>query len=655
MKRIRILAFLMAAALLAAGLAGCGGKSNSPGSKEPSGPFGTDEPSTEKDVRQLAQAVYPTRDYKTEDELWEAEQQSRNRATEEFKKAYGAFAGLTADELFRGSDGNVIYSPLSLYYALALSACGAEGETQAQLLDLLGWDSAEALKDDCRNLFEAFYWDRGIEGGYKFQMADSLWYQEGLPLKEEFLSMTRGDFYGDIFQGDFSSAAMKSAMAAWVKEHTGGLIQPEAEKGKETEAGDSLEMLHILNTIYYYVEWQYQFNSEETKPDTFYVSDQLRIPCDFMNMSTSGTFYRGDGYLMATLGTKQGSVDFILPDKGVDVRSLLTSPQARADILGKHQEGLYGDIVWKIPKISYGAQFSLKEILMNLGITDAFSDENADFSGMTDDPVWIDTVKQAAHIGINEEGIEAAAFTDLGYCGAGMPQDHAEMILDRPFLYVIRDDFCGSMPVFIGICENPAEDGAGGASAAAGKGSAVTKETDEADDGEEETEPAYEKLTSAPEITLQDARLSSTLHDVSVQSSTYSWNYADEEHPDQMTGLTACGEAPLDSGSWDVVIPVSEADRSDGAPYTVFCPVTPDSVTVREWDASSMEASEGLTSASAEGESGTYKETAADPFILLRPDRIYEIILDWSKDKLAERKFYGRASYVIKTAGKAGE
>ena len=636
MKRIRIFAFLMAAALLAAGLAGCGRQSADTGP-----------------VRQLAQAVYPSRDYKTEDELWEAEQKSRNGATEEFIEAYGAFAGLTADELFRGSSGNVIYSPLSLYYALALSACGAEGETQAQLLGLLGWDSAEALKDDCRNLFEAFYCDRGIEGDYKFQMADSLWYQEGLPLREEFLAMTRDDFYGDIFQGDFSSSAMQSAMAAWVKEHTGGLIQPEPEK--ETAAGDSLEMLHILNTIYYYVEWQYQFNSEETKQDTFYVSDRLEVPCDFMNMSTSGTFYRGDDYLMSALGTKHGSVDFILPDKGTDVRSLLTSPQARTDILGKHQEGLYGDIVWKIPKISYGAQFSLKEILMNLGITDAFSDEKADFSGMTDTQVWIDTVKQAAHIGINEEGIEAAAFTDLGYSGAGMPQDHAEMILDRPFLYVIRDDFCGFMPVFIGICENPAEDSAGGASAAAGKGGAVTKETDEAEEGEEGAEPACEKLTSAPEITLQDARLSSTLHGVSVRPGDYSWNYVDEDHPDQMVGLTACGEAPLDSGSWGVVVPVSGADCPDGAPYTVFCPVTPDSVTVREWDASSMEASERLAAMSSEGDSGTYKETVADPFILLKPDRIYEIILDWSKDKLAERKFYGQASYVVKTASEAGE
>ena len=95
-------------------------------------------------------------------------------------------------------------------------------------------------------------------------------------------------------------------------------------------------------------------------------------------------------------------------------------------------------------------------MLAKLGMEKAF-DETAEFTAMTDDPVWIDSATQMVHVGINEDGVEAAAYTDLGYAGAGMPQDKAEMILDRPFLFVIRDSYCGYAPIFIGVCVNPSE------------------------------------------------------------------------------------------------------------------------------------------------------------------------------------------------------
>lgn len=58
-----------------------------------------------------------------------------------------------------------------------------------------------------------------------------------------------------------------------------------------------------------------------------------------MNMTTMGTFYEENGYLMSSLATKHGTVDFILPDEGVDVRSLLASGDMRTDILGRRRGG----------------------------------------------------------------------------------------------------------------------------------------------------------------------------------------------------------------------------------------------------------------------------------------------------------------------------
>ena len=87
-----------------------------------------------------------------------------------------------------------------------------------------------------------------------------------------------------------------------------------------------------------------------------------------------------------------------------------------------------------------------------MGVSAAFSPEKADFSGISDEVCWIDSVIQKAHIGIDENGIEAASFAQMDWAGAALPSGRAEMILDRPFLYVVQEKEC---PVFIGICENP--------------------------------------------------------------------------------------------------------------------------------------------------------------------------------------------------------
>ena len=98
------------------------------------------------------------------------------------------------------------------------------------------------------------------------------------------------------------------------------------------------------------------------------------------------------------------------------------------------------------------SDLELAEILSALGMNDAFTGE-ADFSGISDqEPLFISNIRQNAHLGIDEEGVEGAAYTEIMYAGAALPKDEAEMILDRPFLYAIENN---GQIVFIGICENP--------------------------------------------------------------------------------------------------------------------------------------------------------------------------------------------------------
>jgi len=439
--------FLAAGCLLVtASLSGCAGEIES-------------EAKMTKDVEVLAQADYPKEPvYKDDNDRWE--DRKGKEVPETFKESYNAFAIQTTSALFKDRSENSIYSPLGLYYALAFASQGAEGTTREEMLALLGYKDGNALAEDCKAAFEALYhvpneknskkgeWgEYAPESRYTLQIANSLWAEKGMDLKEDFLKRAAEYYYADVFQANLSSEEAKNAQAEWVKERTNGLIVPSAP------ASDTV--LSLKNTIYFYDEWMDRFSVEKTAEDIFTCADGKEVTCDFMNrtMSSHG-FRKGENYTTSTLSLKNGSMEFYLPDEGVDVHELLKSPEVLQEVMEGEEGSMMGEVVWKVPKFSYGSGMGLIDMLKNLGMQEAFLEGEADFTNISDmKPLFISNVSQNAHIGIDENGVEAAAYTEISWAGAALPKGRADMILDRPFLYVIRNR---GQVIFVGICENPA-------------------------------------------------------------------------------------------------------------------------------------------------------------------------------------------------------
>lgn len=216
---------------------------------------------------------------------------------------------------------------------------------------------------------------------------------------------------------------------------------------------DDVTLLSIMNTVYFYDEWINRFDKEKTKEDEFTCGDGTEVTCDFMNMEMgSHGFRRGENYTESSLSLKNGVMTFYLPDEGVDVKELVKDEETLEAVLNGAGEYLSGQVVWKVPKFSYGSNMELSEMLRAVGMEQAFT-ENADFSGISDMPLFISNVIQDARLGIDEDGVEGSSYTEILYCGAAMPTGRAEMILDRPFLYVVKNN---GMILFMGICQNPA-------------------------------------------------------------------------------------------------------------------------------------------------------------------------------------------------------
>jgi serpin B len=109
----------------------------------------------------------------------------------------------------------------------------------------------------------------------------------------------------------------------------------------------------------------------------------------------------------------------------------------------------------KLPRFKFEAELSLSEYLQQLGMTDAFDDNIADFSGISDTFLYITHVLHKAFIEVNEEGTEAAAATAVVVGTKSIRLDLPEIfVADRPFIFLIRDLRTGSI-LFMGRMADP--------------------------------------------------------------------------------------------------------------------------------------------------------------------------------------------------------
>ncbi len=371
---------------------------------------------------------------------------SRGRGTDDaFETGVNKFAYETVSQIFTSQEGNINYSPVSLYMSLGMAATGADGELSDSLHELLNVSSNDKLLEQCQLLYSQLY--KNNEGDYyRCLIHNSIWVDEKLDIKKDYVKTLAGKFYAQSFEADFSDEITENAMEQWVSDTTNGIIEPDVELTANT-------VMTLMNTVYFYDEWQVRFDEELTKEDLFYLEDGTSVVCDFMNMDRGAqAFWRGENYIRAQLDLKSyGSVVFILPEEGVSPRELLATPESVQEVF-EGGEIKTGEVIWKIPKFSFGTKLSFKEALQELGLEDLFN-ESAAFGNITDDMAYISDIAQDTHIAIDEKGIEAASYTQITFYGAPKPEDNAEMILDRPFIYAIKDNH-GTI-IFVGIIDNP--------------------------------------------------------------------------------------------------------------------------------------------------------------------------------------------------------
>ncbi len=382
-----------------------------------------------------------------------------NAVSEEFSNALTDFNEKTSALLYN-NDGNVNYSPISLYLALSLAKLG--GADDAGLVELLGIDSFagvsrtyekygetvvidvptdenEALADQCQRLMHL----TNLDGeNTEISIANSIWSSVGI--KADFARLAAERLYAECFE-----SLDGSEMSKWIKKQTKGLLAPELEEDEEHNCEE--HMISILNTVYFNAQWTDKFQKSRNEKGIFHAPSG-DVSAEFMQRNDNGGFRRGEDYTTASLGLKDGgSMTIVLPDEGVDIRELLKE-RGLTELL-EGGEGKSGNINWYFPKFDFDCKMSFKELLTELGVGGIFEYDSGMAKNITDfTPMTVSDIRQETTISVDEKGVSAAAYTEIIYCGAAMPVDTADMRMDRPFLYTV--EYKGAV-LFAGIVDNP--------------------------------------------------------------------------------------------------------------------------------------------------------------------------------------------------------
>lgn len=345
---------------------------------------------------------------------------------------------------------NPVISPASAYFALAMAANGAAGETEAAFDSALGLSTANR-NSLCLALAQSL---EQAKGGTELSLANSAWMNEGLTVQKPFLDTLESAYGADMFQAALTSEAAMRAMNRWVKEETKGMIPKLFAQPLE---GDNLVMV-LINALYLSAKWQYPLDVG-TSAGEFHLSAAESVQADFMRgRAQELTYIEKDGVQGVVLPYDDGRLGFLalLPAEGESVRELAQG--LRQTPLSEYLAAGEEESVFVIlPKFSveYGLK-SFKDALSDMGLSVTFDASAAEFPAMVSDaagPVYIGDVLQKVRLDVHELGTEAAAATAVVMEAGGAMAKF--LAFDRPFLYAIVDLETG-LPLFMGIMENPA-------------------------------------------------------------------------------------------------------------------------------------------------------------------------------------------------------
>jgi len=317
-------------------------------------------------------------------------------------------------------------SPLSFKAALALTALGAEGETQRQILDALGFATVEEMSE----------WYAGVLVG----VADFEGRIYGEDKKDSAYRVVNAIFHNANCDGMFRdsykelvartmAAQANSAPASeitaeinrWVNDQTNGMIPQLVQDASQSACV-------LVNALYLKTKWTEAFQNAEITDFTTAAGSVVQKP--FITKTEKYRYYEDESCQLVEI-PMQGGVNLILIlGDGTDVSRKLESAKVRK-------------VRVTLPKFEVETSLDEKQLikyLQSIGCGRLFVDGAAEFDPMFTEGIYVDDIIQKAKVKLDENGMEAAAATAvimMRNTAMPNPEEPVEFTADRPFSFLI--------------------------------------------------------------------------------------------------------------------------------------------------------------------------------------------------------------------------
>uniref|UniRef100_A0A671FNK8 Serpin domain-containing protein n=1 Tax=Rhinolophus ferrumequinum TaxID=59479 RepID=A0A671FNK8_RHIFE len=320
---------------------------------------------------------------------------------------------------FRQSEKeNIFYSPLSITSALAMTYLGSRGQTASTMQKVLHFNEVtentkgEATKVPVEKSGDVHYQFQKLltelnkpTDDYELNIANRLYGEKKFQFLQEYKNNVKKFYLASVESVDFVNAAEESRMMinSWVESQTN-------EKIKNLFPEDSLDsstILVLVNAVYFKGQWNEKFDPKNTEQGEFWqnkLEDQLTA------------------------------------EKLIEWTSSQNMSKRKVEL--------------RLPRFKVEESYALEDTMRALGMGNAFTPGDADFSGMTGSRGFV--LSQIVHksfVEVTEEGTEAAAATGI-VIGRTSVQMYERFHCDHPFLFFIKHNETNSI-LFFGRISTP--------------------------------------------------------------------------------------------------------------------------------------------------------------------------------------------------------
>uniref|UniRef100_A0A8D2ZIF8 Serpin B6 n=1 Tax=Scophthalmus maximus TaxID=52904 RepID=A0A8D2ZIF8_SCOMX len=372
--------------------------------------------------------------------------------------------------------GNLFFSPFSISSALAMVMLGARGNTATQMSEVLGFTEREKQKPagqekkheqqqqvqqvqqclktkKCQGDVHADFGKllsvlNKADAPYALSVANRLYGEQSYLFVEDFLKQTRKHYSAELEAVDFQTSheAARLNINSWVETQTQGKIKDVLAQG----VVNNMTRLVLVNAIYFKGNWNKQFEESATRDAQFRLNKNKTKPVKMMHQKSK---------FPLTFIPEINCNLLEMPYKGEELSMLIFLPMDIEDSstgLEKLEKELtYENFVdWTnpdmmdkvevqvgLPRFKMEEKYDMKDVLVSMGMVDAFDMAMSDFSGMSPgNDLVLSKVVHKAFVEVNEEGTEAAAATAAVMMMRCLPIRPVSFIADHPFLFFIRQN-----------------------------------------------------------------------------------------------------------------------------------------------------------------------------------------------------------------------